>query len=72
MLCWLRDDEMSAQELLQRLQSVIAHVGESFTASLFHFGENIFELIEPWQEAQRMRESSPHQDHADAVHRPFA
>lgn len=29
MLCWLREDEMSVQELLQRLQCVITHVGES-------------------------------------------
>lgn len=29
MLCWLRDDEMSVQEMLQRVQCVIAHVGES-------------------------------------------
>lgn len=28
MLCWLREDEMSVQELLQRLQCVITHVGE--------------------------------------------
>uniref|UniRef100_A0A674NJ40 Guanine nucleotide exchange factor DBS-like n=1 Tax=Takifugu rubripes TaxID=31033 RepID=A0A674NJ40_TAKRU len=28
MLCWLRDDEMSVQELLQRVQCVIAHVDE--------------------------------------------
>lgn len=29
MLCWLRDDEMSVQEMLQRVRCVIAHVGES-------------------------------------------
>lgn len=29
MLCWLREDEMSVQELLQRVQCVITHVGES-------------------------------------------
>ncbi|XP_062252327.1 guanine nucleotide exchange factor DBS isoform X5 [Platichthys flesus] len=28
MLCWLREDEMSVQELLQRVQSVITHVDE--------------------------------------------
>ncbi|XP_075875709.1 guanine nucleotide exchange factor DBS isoform X8 [Nelusetta ayraudi] len=28
MLCWLREDEMSVQELLQRLQCVITHVDE--------------------------------------------
>ncbi|XP_029355488.1 guanine nucleotide exchange factor DBS isoform X1 [Echeneis naucrates] len=28
MLCWLREDEMSAQELLQRVQCVITHVDE--------------------------------------------
>lgn len=27
MLCWLREDEMSVQELLQRVQCVITHVG---------------------------------------------
>lgn len=29
MLCWLREDEMSVQELLQRVQCVITHIGES-------------------------------------------
>ncbi|XP_015254704.1 PREDICTED: guanine nucleotide exchange factor DBS-like [Cyprinodon variegatus] len=28
MLCWMREDEMSVQELLQRVQCVIAHVDE--------------------------------------------
>uniref|UniRef100_A0A8C6LU15 Guanine nucleotide exchange factor DBS-like n=1 Tax=Nothobranchius furzeri TaxID=105023 RepID=A0A8C6LU15_NOTFU len=28
MLCWLREDEMSVQELLQRVECVIAHVDE--------------------------------------------
>lgn len=29
MLCWLREDEMSVQELLQRVECVITHVGKS-------------------------------------------
>lgn len=44
MLCWLREDEMSVQELLQRVQCVITHVGESshfspltlISLSMFH------------------------------------
>lgn len=40
-----------------------------FQALCSIFGNISFELIEMWQKAQRMRESSPHQDHADAVHR---
>lgn len=39
MLCWLREDEMSVQELLQRVQCVITHVGKSlnFLIILFIF-----------------------------------
>ena len=28
MLCWMREDEMSVQEFLQRVASIIQHVGE--------------------------------------------
>lgn len=35
MLCWLREDEMSVQELLQRVQCVITHVGKSPEFSSF-------------------------------------
>lgn len=37
MLCWLREDEMSVQELLQRVQCVITHVGKSFIFVLLFF-----------------------------------
>lgn len=36
MLCWLREDEMSVQELLQRVQCVITHVGESAVLPQLH------------------------------------
>lgn len=36
MLCWLREDEMSVQELLQRVQCVITHVGKSTHHQLLH------------------------------------
>lgn len=37
MLCWLREDEMSVQELLQRVQCVITHVGKLSHSSPFFF-----------------------------------
>lgn len=36
MLVWLREDEMSVQEMLQRVQCVITHVGESHKPYLDH------------------------------------
>lgn len=35
MLSWLREDEMSVQGLLQRVQCVITHVGKSLHFTLF-------------------------------------
>lgn len=60
MLCWLRDEEMSVQELLQRLQCVIAHVGESCSGSfenlVFEDDGNVAEGTEDEREREKERE----------------
>ncbi len=48
MLCWLREDEMSVQELLQRVQCAITHVGKSshFFSLIFRFIFHTFRWLE--------------------------
>lgn len=54
MLYWLRDDEMLVQELLQRVQCVIAHVGESFSPLVIYIFDilKVAYLIEIWQKSE--------------------